>query len=345
MTRRWQERRAGAAAFLAAVLLWGAAILLSAAPASAADTSVTLNAGTQTLALGEEVAVEVVIADAVDLYGASVHLTFDPAVLEVVDADPGLEGVQVIPGSFPGPSEQPGDILVNVADNAAGTVDYGYTLLDPAPPVSGSGVLATVRFRGIGEGTSPVALAAALWGTAGGPVPADTQGTTLEVGGTPAGSPTPATATPTAVPPTPTATPTATAIPTATATATATPTATETATPSPTVTPPATGTATPVPAAASMPAATPRASPTARPVFTATVPPQPPQSAVQVVESSNPSPTPIPSAGSLPTTGQGTGFLATSWRVLMACALILGSAAWAFYVALNPWTRKRSKPS
>lgn len=344
MTRRWQERRAGAAALLAAVLLWGVAILLVTAPASAADTSVTLNAGTQTLAVGEEVAVEVVIADAVDLYGASVHLTFDAAVLEVVDADPGLDGVQVLPGSFPGPSGQPGDILVNVADNAAGTVDYGYTLLDPAPPVSGSGVLATVRFRGIGEGSSAVALAAALWGTAGGPVPANTQGTTLQVGGTPTGSPTS-----TAVPPTPTATPSATAsrTPTATATAspTATPTATETATPSPTITPPATATATPAPVATSTPAAIARTSPTARPAFTATVPAQPPQSRVQVVESSNPSPTAIPPAGSLPTAGQGAGFLATSWRVLMACVLILGSAAWAFYVAINPWPRKKGKPS
>ena len=61
-------------------------------------------------AVDETVDVSIVITDVTGLYSASVDLTFDPAVLEVVDADPGRSGVQIFTGTFPGPSEGPGDV-------------------------------------------------------------------------------------------------------------------------------------------------------------------------------------------------------------------------------------------
>ena len=148
----------------------------------AQGTRVTVSPSSAQVAVGETVALDVLIEDVASLWGARVYLAFDPSILEVVDADTGTEGVQVARGDFIDPREGRSWVLVNQADNAAGTVEYAALLLNnarnPTPPANGSGVLARITFRGRAQGSSAVAFAAAnteLYDGQGAPVQATTQ--------------------------------------------------------------------------------------------------------------------------------------------------------------------------
>jgi hypothetical protein len=96
---------------------------------------------------------DIVVSDVANLYGAEVYLTFDPTMLEVVDAsgDPTFE---IEPGPFLDPAL--GLVGLNSADNVGGFIDYAVSLRDPAPPAFGTGVLATVYFRPKATGTTTV---------------------------------------------------------------------------------------------------------------------------------------------------------------------------------------------
>jgi hypothetical protein len=85
------------------------------------------------------------LEDVSTLYGVDVQLAFDPEVLEVVDADPLVPGVQITRGTFPNPAG--GQVAKETADNDAGTVWYAVALKNPAPAVSGSGRLCSITFR------------------------------------------------------------------------------------------------------------------------------------------------------------------------------------------------------
>jgi hypothetical protein len=103
------------------------------------------------------IAVAIHIENATRLYGAEVHLAFDPARLEVQDADPDTEGVQIQAGDFPSPDF----VVQNQADNVKGTIDYAATQLAPREAVNGSGVLATVTIKGKDKGTSSLTFVGA----------------------------------------------------------------------------------------------------------------------------------------------------------------------------------------
>jgi hypothetical protein len=97
---------------------------------------------------GQLAMLEVVLENAAELYGVDVRASFDPEVVEVLDADPTKDGVQMIPGSF----LKPDFVVRNLADNKAGTLLYVLTQVNPTPPASGTGVLFSVRFRGKAAG-------------------------------------------------------------------------------------------------------------------------------------------------------------------------------------------------
>jgi hypothetical protein len=103
------------------------------------------------------IAVAIHIENVTRLYGAEVHLAFDPARLEVQDADPDTEGVQIQAGDFPSPDF----VVQNQADNVKGTIDYAATQLAPREAVDGSGVLATVTVKGKDKGTSSLTFVGA----------------------------------------------------------------------------------------------------------------------------------------------------------------------------------------
>jgi len=79
-----------------------------------------------------------------NLYGAEIHLRFDPTAARIEDADPQQNGVQLIPGSLLDPAQ--GFVVANRSDNQAGTAVFAVTLVDPAQPVEGGGVVAQLIF-------------------------------------------------------------------------------------------------------------------------------------------------------------------------------------------------------
>ncbi len=137
-----------------AILLSVVALIagLPLAPVVAAGTMAQLVPATQTIAVGATTTVTFHVADVNDLYGYQAEIAFDPAVLEVVDADAGTTGVQVSLGSW----LEPDFVFRNEADNSAGTITLALSQLAPSAAVSGSGDLATITFRGRTMGVSAV---------------------------------------------------------------------------------------------------------------------------------------------------------------------------------------------
>jgi hypothetical protein len=104
----------------------------------------------------DAITVEVIATGVVDLYGAEVRLRYDPQALAVQDAEPQQEGIQVEPGTLLDP--QSGFVVANKVDEQTGTVLYAITLINPAEPVNGDGVLARVTFKKLGAGKSIIAV-------------------------------------------------------------------------------------------------------------------------------------------------------------------------------------------
>ena len=130
--------------------------LLSALPASAQGQSAVVRSEPAVLEIspGQVVTLTIVLADAQDVYGIDVRATFDPQRVEVVDADPAKDGIQLTPGTFP----QPDFVARNIADNAAGTLRYALTQVNPTAPASGAGVVFTVSLRGKTPGDTTLAF-------------------------------------------------------------------------------------------------------------------------------------------------------------------------------------------
>ena len=87
----------------------------------------------------------------VELYGYSLRLTFDPQVIQVVDADPAKDGVQIaLCGLFAGRSFYE---AANTVDNDAGVIDYS-VLLTGGRSVTGTGLLVCINLSAQGNGSS-----------------------------------------------------------------------------------------------------------------------------------------------------------------------------------------------
>jgi len=183
----------------------------------AATTDAKLLPEVQSLDVGQMTTVTLRVENVQDLYGYQVTITFNPALLEVVDADPGKPGVQVGLGTFISPDYVP----QNTADNNAGTIDCVVSQVAPSTAANGSGALLTISFRGKSTGVSSIQLDPLILASAQGTeIPANIYSATISVGST---APT---ATPTSTQPAPTATPTPTGtvtVPTATPTSTTQP--------------------------------------------------------------------------------------------------------------------------
>lgn len=88
---------------------------------------------------------DVMAENVTDLYGLEIHLKYDPAVLEAQDIKPDQEGVQIEPGTLL--SVDKGFVVANQVNSAEGKITYAITLLNPAPPVNGSGPVARISFN------------------------------------------------------------------------------------------------------------------------------------------------------------------------------------------------------
>ena len=282
---------------------------------------------------GDTGTVGILVENVTDLYGFEFELTFDPAILEVVDADPDEEGVQIEAGDFLSPDWT----LENTVDNDNGTIAYALCQMNPSPPQSGDGILATITWRGKAVGTSPIQLAHVLLAaTRGVEIPASTEDGQVAVTSaqappantsTPAAVPAvPATTSlpPTSTPPTtaaleatdpPAATPTSVPPGTATSTGGPTPVSTPPPTPVPTAAPGAEGTETSVPVAIAV-------QPTSTPISTVTTQPMPAEGEA--------SPTPLPPT---PISPSGSSGIPTSnlLYIALVCLLAATLGAWALW--------------
>jgi LysM repeat protein len=218
-------------------------------------TIVRFQPPTVTLNITDLTDLEIRIDNVSDLITADVTIQFNPAVLQVQDAnsDPN-DGLQIQLGNFPSPEF----VARNEVTNTQGTIIYTVTDLDPFQPVSGNGLMATIRFEAVALGSSEIKITEAiLINSQLESIPNTTQSAQITVGqgptSTPTNTPVPgqATATFTPIPLPGSATPIlGTETPTPTPTLTPSPTATVTPTPSPTPT----ATNTPVPPAVKIPA-------------------------------------------------------------------------------------------
>jgi len=145
--RRWGVAFLALASALALVLPLN---ISRAAPQAPHAATITLHHSNTEIHGCETVDVEIQINDVTDLYGADVRLAFDPNIVEVVDADPNTAGVQIADGNF----LQNTFVAQNEADNAAGTIIYALTQLNPQPAANGSGILAIISFRAKAVGNS-----------------------------------------------------------------------------------------------------------------------------------------------------------------------------------------------
>ena len=103
------------------------------------QTTVRIHPESPRVKLGQVTQIDLSIERVSGLYGAEIHLRFDPEVLEVVDADPNQEGIQLEPGTLP----RPDYVVQNQADNVQGTIHYAATQLQPNKP--GDGDLQSLR--------------------------------------------------------------------------------------------------------------------------------------------------------------------------------------------------------
>lgn len=139
-------------------LLTAVCLLLTAVATTHAQggaTTVAVAPDVLDLTAGSTAQIAITVTDVHALYGFDVALEFDPAVVEVVDADTTLDGTQIDFGTL----LEPGFVIRNMADNNLGRVHFVMTQLNPSPPQSGGGTLVvlTLRAKQAG-GTSPIAF-------------------------------------------------------------------------------------------------------------------------------------------------------------------------------------------
>jgi Cohesin domain len=120
--------------------------------AQAADPRLSLVPDLAQAKIGDAVTVNINISGANGVYGGSFKLTYDPQLFELVQTG----NKPVTPGAFF--ADKPGFALRNAADLAAGTIEYALTLMQPAQPVSGDGVLGSITLRALQD--APVIVSA-----------------------------------------------------------------------------------------------------------------------------------------------------------------------------------------
>lgn len=105
--------------------------------------------------------VPVSIRNVNELYGIDITMQFDSEILEVVDMNTAMDGIQVGLGQF----LDPGLLLFNNADNDDGSIRFTMSQYNPSEPKSGEGILLIITFKGIGEGQSPLTISSVLLST------------------------------------------------------------------------------------------------------------------------------------------------------------------------------------
>jgi hypothetical protein len=128
-----------------------ALILFQNTPAEGGGAFLAVQPPNATIDEGSPITVTLALSNITDTYGIDFELQFEPSVLEVLDADPGDAGVQIIPGNCPAPDF----VILNEADNATGVIQFAVSQLNPTTPCNG-GPIAKILFLGYDVGTSDI---------------------------------------------------------------------------------------------------------------------------------------------------------------------------------------------
>src|SRR5581483_9710470 len=133
------------------LLSLGVAFAVFAIAHAAQAATLTLSPSSGTFTAGQAFNVNINLdtqgaaVDGVDVF----YLHYNPAILQIQDANAGTSGVQVTAGSlFP-------QTLSNTADNSAGKLTFSQ-VASGGTNYTGAGLLATISFKGIANGTSAV---------------------------------------------------------------------------------------------------------------------------------------------------------------------------------------------
>jgi hypothetical protein len=160
------------------IMIYALLFLLLGPAIALADNGPRLHLTTSQAAptVNEEIIVDVLVEDVSSVYGTEVRLFFNPDMLEAVNISHG--------NFLSSDPDNEAFVLQKIADNEIGTVDYAVALLNPAPPVDGSGLLLQVTFRAKSAGATRVDFENGLFGTqAGEAIVATTEGIELSIRG------------------------------------------------------------------------------------------------------------------------------------------------------------------
>lgn len=187
---RTPARRLRVAAFGISAALFAAAIAVSTTVAQETPATLSFSPPPESIRPGEQAAYVLGIAGAKSLFGADIEVSYDPAAVAIVDADPAKEGVQVRIGPF----LDAGFVVYNVADNAAGKLRVTFTQVAPKAPADGNGGLISFDLKATGGGDPKLKVTAALLArNDGSPQPVtlpSTGATPVQPQGSPAANPT-----------------------------------------------------------------------------------------------------------------------------------------------------------
>lgn len=128
--------------------LWGMVLALLAAPASA--TTLSFAAPAPAVQVGDTFTLDVLVADAPDLYAFQFDIAFDPAI---------VQANTVLEGDFLSAGGRTTFFLPGTIDNSAGTVSFtANTLAGPGPGVSGDGLVVHLSFHALAVGQSSLSF-------------------------------------------------------------------------------------------------------------------------------------------------------------------------------------------
>jgi hypothetical protein len=171
--------------FLLCMIVWAVvacAPVVSTATAPSATSSVATMSFDLTKApirVGSTFTAHIRLDNVAGLTGVELQVTYDPAILEVQDADPGKDGVQAAWGTFLKP-----DFVVRNLEPSQGTMSLAAVQLPPNQPATGSGVLAAITFKAKAAGSSPLAFDLVNLSTSDGtPIKCALQNAEVRVGG------------------------------------------------------------------------------------------------------------------------------------------------------------------
>jgi LysM repeat protein len=127
--------------------------------------SLYLNPGTVSLGVGETATVEVWADGVGGVNTLSVAVTFDPALVQIVDADPATEGTQAAPG----------DLMGEVLENRVEGDRLTYrAAVQPGAAAKDTGILVSLTLQGVAPGTAVLEVSdVAAQDAAGNPLTVD----------------------------------------------------------------------------------------------------------------------------------------------------------------------------